>query len=359
MAGNTFGEAFRVTTFGESHGEALGVVIDGCPAGLALDEELIQKDLDRRKPGGGSAATTSRSEADRAQLLSGVFRGKTTGTAICILIRNTSQRSKDYSSLEGVFRPGHADFTYFSKYGIRDHRGGGRASGRETAARVAAGAVARALMAQHDVRFMAWTEEAAGIKCSAFDVSQIEANPMRAPDAAAAEQMLKKIEALRAAGNSAGGIVAGRIFGSVPAGLGEPVFDKFEALLAHAMLSIGAVKAVEFGAGFAVAALTGAECNNPTLAKDGLISFAKNDAGGTLGGISTGQEVAFRLAVKPVPSIAQRQMAANEAGEQVELAIEGRHDACLCPRIVPVVEAMAALVTADLFLRNRAARVGD
>ena len=356
MGENTFGTAFRVTTFGESHGLGLGVVIDGCPAGLALDEALIQKDLDRRKPG-GSAASTSRSEPDKAELLSGVFCGKTTGTPICILIKNTSQRSKDYSSLEGVFRPGHADFAYYSKYGIRDHRGGGRASGRETAARVAAGAVARALMARHDVRFMAWTEEAAGVKCAEWDAAQIEANPMRAPDRAAAEEMLKRIEALRAAGDSAGGIVAGRIYGNVPAGLGEPVFDKFEALLAHAMLSIGAVKAIEFGAGFAVAGLKGSECNDPILAKDGAFSFAKNDAGGTLGGISTGQEVSFRLAVKPVPSIAQRQQTASEAGENVEIAIEGRHDACLCPRIVPVVEAMAALVTADLYLRNLAARV--
>ena len=334
----------------------MGVVIDGCPAGLELNEALIQKDLDRRKPG-GSVASTSRQEPDRAELLSGVFCGKTTGAPICILIQNTSQRSKDYSALEGVFRPGHADFTYFSKYGIRDHRGGGRASGRETAARVAAGAVARALMARHDVRFMAWTEEAAGVKCAEWDEAQIEANPMRAPDSAAAEQMLKKIEALRAAGDSAGGVVAGRICGNVPAGLGEPVFDKFEALLAHAMLSIGAVKAIEFGAGFKAAELKGSECNDPILAKDGLISFAKNDAGGTLGGISTGQEISFRLAVKPVPSIAIGQLTANEEGEQVEIAIGGRHDACICPRIVPVAEAMAALVTADLFLRNRAARV--
>ena len=357
MAGNTFGSAFRVTTFGESHGEALGVVIDGCPAGLCLDEALIQKDLDRRKPGAGNVASTTRQEPDRAEILSGVFRGKTTGAPICILIMNTSQRSKDYSELEGVFRPGHADFGYFAKYGIRDHRGGGRASGRETAARVAAGAIAKALMARHDVHFMAWTEEAAGVKCNEWDEAQIEANPMRAPDAAAAEKMLQAIEKLRAEGNSAGGIVAGRVYGAVPAGLGEPVFDKLEALLAHAMLSIGAVKAIEFGAGFKVAGLTGAECNDPIAAKDGAISFEKNDAGGTLGGISTGQEIAFRLAVKPVPSIAKRQLTANERGEQVEIAIAGRHDACLCPRVVPVVEAMAAIVTADLFLRNLAARV--
>ncbi len=357
MAGNTFGAAFRITTFGESHGAALGVVIDGCPAGLALSEELIQHDLDRRKPNSSSAASTPRKEEDMAELLSGVFKGKTTGAPICILIRNASQRSQDYSALEGVFRPGHADFTYFRKYGVRDHRGGGRASGRETAARVAAGAVAKALMAQHGVQFKAWTEEAAGVKCSAWDEAQIEANPMRAPDKAAAEKMLKTIEKLRAEGNSAGGIVAARIFGAVPTGLGEPVFDKFEALLAHAMLSIGAVKAIEFGAGFASAALTGAECNDPIFAKDGAFSFGSNNAGGTLGGISTGQEIAFKLAVKPVPSIALKQQTATEAGKQTEIEIAGRHDACICPRIVPVVEAMAALVTTDLYLRNLAATI--
>ncbi len=357
MAGNTFGSAFRITTFGESHGAALGVVIDGCPAGLPLDESAIQKDLDRRKPGGASAASTPRSEPDRAEILSGVFRGKTTGTPICILIKNTAQRSEDYSTLESTFRPGHADFTYFQKYGHRDYRGGGRASGRETAARVAAGAVARALMAQQGVFFQAWTEEAAGIKCVEWDEAEIEENPMRAPDRNAAEKMLKAIEKLRSEGNSAGGIVAARIYGEMPAGLGEPVFDKFEALLAHAVLSIGAVKAIEFGAGFLSARLTGAECNDPIFAKEGVFSFGKNSAGGTLGGISTGQEITFRVSVKPVPSIAIKQKTATEAGEETEISISGRHDACLCPRIVPVVEAMSALVTADLYLRNLSARL--
>lgn len=357
MAGNTFGLAFSVTTFGESHGLGLGVVIDGCPSGLDLDEKAIQKDLDRRKPGGEeSPAASPREEADKAEIVSGVFRGKTTGAPICILIKNTAQRQEDYSTLEDVFRPGHADFAYFQKYGFRDFRGGGRASGRETAARVAAGAVARALMARHDVFFQAWTEEAAGVKCSAWEESDIWANPMRAPDKKAAEKMLDAIKALRQEGNSAGGIVAARIYGKIPAGLGEPVFDKFEALLAQGVLSIGAVKGIEFGAGFRAARMTGAEFNDPIFAKDGGFYFSQNNAGGTLGGISTGQEIAFKAAVKPVPSIKILQKTATEAGEETEISVEGRHDACLCPRIVPVVEAMSALVTADLYLRNLAAK---
>lgn len=357
MPGNTFGSVFRITTFGESHGAALGVIIDGCPAGLPLDPADIQRDLDRRKPGRkGNPAVTPRNEPDQAEILSGVFRGVTTGTPVAILIRNTSQRPQDYGALEEKFRPGHADFTYRQKYGLRDFRGGGRASGRETAGRVAAGAVARAFLAQENILVQAWTQEAAGIACTRWNPEEIEANPMRAPDQAAAAEMQKAIEALRAEGNSAGGIIGARISG-VPAGLGEPVFDKFEALLGQAVLSIGAVKGIEFGAGFACARMTGAECNDPIRVSGSTFSFGENHAGGTLGGISTGAEIRFRAAVKPVPSIRTVQKTVNLRGEETEISTAGRHDVCLCPRIVPVVEAMAALVTADLLLRNRAARI--
>lgn len=351
MAGNTFGEAFKVTTFGESHGTALGCVIDGCPAGLELDAGFLQSEMDRRKPGQGGAATT-RKEGDAAEVLSGVFEGRTTGTAIAILIRNTSQRSGDYNSIKDKFRPGHADYTYHEKYGVRDYRGGGRASGRETAARVAAGAVAKMFLAKHGIHITAYTKKAAGIECGETDLSVIEKNPLRACSLEAAARMQEAVEKLRAEGNSAGGIVECRVAG-LPAGLGEPVFDKLDALLAHAVLSIGAVKGIEFGSGFDAADSTGRENNDPIRKGP---SFLTNNAGGVLGGISNGDELVFRAAVKPVPSIYMKQETLDTAGNECDILIEGRHDVCLCPRIVPVIEAMTALVLADCLIRNRGAR---
>ncbi len=352
MAGNTFGEAFKVTTFGESHGEALGCVIDGCPAGLEIDGGFLQAELDRRRPGQGGAAVTARKEGDRAEILSGTFEGRSTGTPIAILIRNTSQRSGDYDNIKDKFRPGHADYTYFAKYGNRDYRGGGRASGRETAARVAAGAVAKMLLSAYGIRITAYTRKAAGIACEQTDLSVIEQNPLRACSLDAAARMQEAIERLRSEGNSAGGIVECRVAG-LAAGLGEPVFDKLDALLAHAIISIGAVKGIEFGSGFSAADSTGQENNDPIRKGP---AFQSNNAGGILGGISNGDELVFRAAVKPVPSIYREQQTVDTAGNECDITIEGRHDVCLCPRIVPVVEAMTAITLADALLRNRSAR---
>lgn len=349
MAGNSFGQVFRVTTFGESHGEALGCIIDGCPAGIDFDQDFLQKMMDMRKPGAANnVAVTARSEADRAQVLSGVFEGKTTGTPIAIIVQNTSQISKDYSSIKDTFRPGHADYTYMQKYGIRDYRGGGRSSGRETCARVASGAVAMMLLSKYGIKVTAYTKRAAGISCSKISLDEIEQNPMRAPDNQAAGLMSQKINELRGKGDSAGGIVECVVSG-VPAGLGEPVFDKADALLAQAMLSIGAIKGIEFGAGFASGDLTGSVNNDP-MRKGGV--FTSNNAGGILGGITRGDDIVFRVAVKPVPSIFIKQQTVDASLNECDILIEGRHDVCLCPRIVPVVQAMTAITLADLLLRN-------
>lgn len=364
MSGNTYGTIFKVSTFGESHGEALGVVVDGCPAGLAIDTLKIQQALDRRRPGAAingikSASVTARNEPDTAEILSGVFEGKAEGTPISILIRNTSQHSKDYGNLENTFRPGHADFSYDAKYGFRDYRGGGRSSGRETAARVAAGAVAAQILENAGISVKAYTLKAAGIKAEKINLSEIEQNSMRAPDNEAAKKMEQKIEELRQNRDSAGGIVE-CIINGCPAGLGEPVFDKLDAELAKAMLSIGAVKGIEFGAGFAAADLTGSADNDRMHAENGSPFFDTNNAGGILGGISNGNQIIFRGAVKPVPSIFQPQKTVSKNGanyENTELEIKGRHDVCLCPRIVPVVEAMANIVLADMLLRNKNSKI--
>ena len=372
MAGNTFGETFRVTTFGESHGNALGAIIDGVPAGLSIDTDKIQSALDRRKPGAAqigadgkplfNAAVTARKEADKAEFLSGIFEGKTTGTPIAVLIRNTSQRSGDYGNLATTFRPGHADFTYFEKYGVRDYRGGGRASGRETAARVAAGEIARQILCAifGDVKIRAYTKRAAGIECEKIDFDAIEKNTMRAADLEAAEKMKAKVETLRAQGNSAGGIVECVVSG-IGAGLGEPVFSKLDAEIAKAILSVGAVKGIEFGAGFGVADMTGSDDNDEMrLDESGKVKFLTNNAGGILGGISNGNDIIFRAAIKAVPSIFQKQRTVRtteSAFEETDLEIEGRHDVCLCPRIVPVIEAMTAITLADMALRNRCAKI--
>jgi len=361
MAGSTFGNMFRVSTFGESHGVALGVIVDGCPAGISISQEEIQDLLNRRRPGAhnGSlnAAVTARKEADECEILSGIFEGKTTGTPIAILIRNTSQHSKDYDSLKKVFRPGHADFTYQQKFGFRDYRGGGRASGRETASRVAAGAIAKTFLETvlgKNFGVVAYTLRAAGISCEKIDLSVIEQNSMRAADLNAAEKMKQRIEQIRGQGDSAGGLIECRIKG-IPCGLGEPVFDKLDAEFAKAILSIGAVKGIEFGVGFDCVDMLGSEMNDSLRSIDGKCCFSSNNAGGILGGISNGEEIIFRVAVKPVPSIFKKQLTVEMKEndfENTDLFIEGRHDICLCPRIVPVIEAMSYITLADMYLRQ-------
>lgn len=353
MSGNTFGNIFRVTTFGESHGAGLGCIIDGCPAGIDFDENFLQHEMDRRKPGAKSAAVTNRKEDDKAEVLSGVFEGKTTGTSIAILVRNANQHSKDYSNIMDKFRPGHADFSFHEKYGIRDYRGGGRSSGRETCARVAAGAFAKMFLKTMNISITAYTKKAAGIEGTKVDFSEIENNQIRAADKDAALLMQKKIEDFHREGNSCGGIVECVVKG-LPAGLGEPVFDKLDAELAHAIVSIGAVKGIEFGLGFGAADSNGIE-NNDFMRKGPV--FETNNAGGILGGISNGNDVVFRTAVKPVPSIFKKQQTIDTAGNECDILIEGRHDVCLCPRIVPVIEAMTAITVADMILRNRSSRV--
>ena len=344
MSDNTFGTVFKVTTFGESHGPAIGAVVDGMPAGIAVDRELIQRDLDRRRPGGNAAGSTLRKESDTVEILSGVFEGKSTGTPIALLIRNSDQHSSDYSELKELFRPGHADWGFHAKYGFRDYRGGGRSSGRETACRVAAGALAKmVLQSIAPVKITAYTLEAGGVRAEKINLDEIDSNPLRAPDNKAAEKMAERIEECRRNLDSCGGIVECRISG-IPAGWGEPVFDKLDALLAHAVFSVGAVKGFTIGAGFDSAGYTGSYNNS-----------APGAAGGIRGGISDGDEIVFQAAVKPTPSIGQEQMMPGADGEMHPFAIKGRHDVCIVPRVVPVIEAMAALVLADCALRQRCA----
>ncbi|MFP4354598.1 MAG: chorismate synthase [Phycisphaerae bacterium] len=348
MAGSTFGHLFRLTTFGESHGGAVGVVVDGCTPGLELSEADIQTQLDRRKPG-QSDVTTPRAEPDIVNIMSGVFEGKTTGTPILMILYNKDARPSAYDEIKNLFRPGHADYTYLKKYGRRDYRGSGRASGRETAGRVAAGAIARKLLAGRGVSITAYTLRCGGVQCETIDFDQIEQNPMRAADAAAAAKMVEIVTAARDRGDSVGGIVECRVRG-LAAGLGEPVFDKLDAELARAMLSIGATKGIEFGRGFAAADMNGSE-HNDQMGQDG---FLTNNAGGVLGGISTGQELVFRVVVKPTSSISLQQKTVSIEGAASDIRTEGRHDPCICPRIVPVVEAMAANVLEDHYKRQEA-----
>lgn len=348
MAGNSFGEMFRVTTFGESHGEAVGVIIDGVTPGVELDPAYIQVQMDRRKPG-QSSVTSPRKEYDLVSILSGMYEGKTTGTPLFVILYNKDMRPEAYNDIQFAFRPGHADFTYVKKYGIRDHRGSGRASGRETAGRVAAGAVARKLLERRGISVVAYTQEIGGIACTAFDEDEIERNAVRACDPAAANEMIAMIETLASKGDSCGGIVECRIRGAI-AGLGEPVFDKLDADLAKAMLSIGAIKGIEFGEGFAAARMLGSE-HNDAMDASGFIS---NHSGGIIGGISTGQDIVFRVAVKPTSSITVPQSTIGVNGEERVIVTEGRHDPCICPRIVPVVEAMACLVIEDHYKRQAA-----
>lgn len=350
MAGSTFGKIFRTTTWGESHGTAVGATVDGCPPGLELSAELIQQDLDRRKPGTGGAASP-RKEPDRVEILSGVFEGKTTGTPISLIIYNKDAHSKSYNHLKDIFRPGHGDITYLKKYGVRDHRGGGRASARETAARVAAGAVARALLTAHDIKVIAYTMALGGVHAQEKNLAEIDQNRLFCPDSQAALKMEEKIAQTKADGDTLGGIV--EIYATnCPAGLGEPVFDKLDAALAGAMMSIGAVKGVEIGAGFAAAEMFGSQNNDP-LTPDG---FSGNNSGGILAGISNGEPVLVRVAVKPIPSIGKEQQTVNLAGEAISIKIGGRHDISAIPRIIPVCEAMMCLTLADHLLRQRCVR---
>lgn len=359
MAGNSFGQFFRITTFGESHGAAIGVVVDGCPAGVDFDLAFIQQQMDRRRPG-QSALSTDRNEADRVEVLSGVFDGKTTGTPVAMLLRNADQRSGDYDALKDVYRPSHADYTYEARYGLRDHRGGGRSSARETAARVAAGALAQLLLRQWGVHIQAYVSAVGPIVVekpyTELDLSQIDANAVRCPDAATAAHMEALITQLKAEGDSVGGVIT-CIASGLPAGWGEPVFDKLEADLAKGMLSINAVKGFEIGSGFAAAAGRGSAYNDAFALRDGRVRTQSNHSGGIQGGISNGEDVYFRVAFKPVATIGKSQQTLTNKGEATQLQAKGRHDPCVVPRAVPIVEAMTALVLADHALRARVARV--
>jgi chorismate synthase len=350
VSSNSFGRFFRITTFGESHGPAIGVVVDGVPPQLPLDLSALQAALDRRRPG-QSTLSTARSELDRVTVLSGLSEGLTTGAPICLVCSSQDARPEAYRELEDCFRPGHADLTYQRKYGIRDPHGGGRASGRETVGRVAGGAVARQLLGRLGVELVGHVVEVAGLRAQRFEPETIEANPVRCADPDAALEMARAIEAARDAGDSVGGVVEVRARG-VPAGWGDPVFGKLDAALAGALMGIGAVKGVEIGDGFALARMRGSEANDPILDLEG--GFASNRAGGILGGISSGAELVVRAAVKPTSSIAVPQQTVDREGKPRSLAIEGRHDPCIAPRLVPVAEAMVALVLADAYLAQRA-----
>ena len=349
MAGSSIGELFRVSTFGESHGPAIGAVVDGCPPGLSLSAADIQHELDRRRPG-QSRHTTQRQEADQVEILSGVFEGVTTGTPIGLLIRNTDQRSQDYSKIKDSFRPGHADYTYLQKYGLRDYRGGGRSSARETATRVAAGAIARKYLRERlGTEIRAWLAQMGPIRAQAFEDEQIDQNPFFCPDAAAASRMEGYLDELRKAGDSIGARVDVRVTG-MPIGLGEPVFDRLEADAAKALMSINAVKAVDVGDGFAVVQQRGSEHGDPLT----LGGFASNHAGGVLGGISSGQDLRFSVAIKPTSSIRIPRPSIDLHGQAIEIVTTGRHDPCVGIRAVPIVEAMLALTLMDHYLRQRA-----
>ncbi len=348
MAGNTFGRVFRVTTWGESHGPAVGVVIDGCPPRLRLVAADIDRELARRRPG-VQAHASSRREPDRVEVLSGVFEGLTTGTPISLLVYNRDVKSQDYDELREIFRPGHGDYTYLAKYGIRDHRGGGRASARETVGRVAAGAVAQKVLDRVPIEVVAYTLELGGVRARRLEEATIWENPYGCPDPEAVAAMDQRVQEVRGQGDSLGGIVEVRVRGC-PAGLGEPVFDKLDAVLAQAVMSVGAVKGMEIGTGFAAARLLGSEHNDP-LTPTG---FASNHAGGILAGLSNGDEIVLRAAVKPIPSIAREQSTIDLTGQPRTIIVKGRHDISAIPRIVPVIAAMVRLTLADFLLRQQA-----
>ncbi|OOQ60827.1 chorismate synthase [Mucilaginibacter pedocola] len=359
MAGNSFGQLFRITTFGESHGEAIGVIVDGCPAGLTVDLDYIQGELDKRKPG-QSKITTQRKEADTVKILSGTFESKTTGTPIAMIIPNEDQRSKDYGHNVDIFRPSHADYTYFTKYGIRDHRGGGRSSARETAARVAAGALAKLLLKTQGIEILAHVSSVGKIDAPNVSITnaeefieQREQNIVRCADPATAVEMIEFIDSVRKDGDTVGGKVSCHIQ-NCPVGLGDPVFDKLHADLGKAMLSINAVHGFEFGSGFEGSSMRGSEHNDVFVTDaDGKVSTITNFSGGIQGGISNGMPIEFKVAFKPVATIMHNQQTVDSTGKAAEISGKGRHDPCVVPRAVPIVEAMAALVLADHWLRNK------
>ena len=360
MAGSSFGTIFRITTWGESHGKGLGVVVDGCPAGLPLDENDIQKFLNRRKPG-QSKFTTPRKEDDAVEILSGVFEGKTTGTPISLVVYNQNQKSKDYSEIASYYRPGHADYTFDQKYGFRDYRGGGRSSGRETIGRVAAGAIAVKILNQLGITFLTYTHSIGPICIAAqnFDATQINENPLYMPDADAAENAENYLNACIAEQNSSGGVVECIIQG-VPAGIGDPVFEKLNANLAKAIMSIGAVKGFEIGDGFDVAKATGKNNNDAfRIGADGKTVKTTNHTGGILGGMSDGSDIILRAAIKPTPSIAATQQTVNKNGEEIDVSIKGRHDPIIVPRAVVVVESMAAITLVDALFTNMSAKMNN
>jgi chorismate synthase len=367
MAGNSFGQLFRITTFGESHGEAIGVIIDGCPSSLVVDMDFIQSELDKRKPG-QSKITTQRKESDTVQILSGVFEGKTTGTPIAMIIPNEDQRSKDYSHIKDAYRPSHADYTYDAKYGHRDHRGGGRSSARETAARVAAGAIAKLLLQQSGIEIFAHVSAAGTIEAPLLSINSIselleirESNIVRCADPATAEQMIELIDGIRKEGDTIGGKIS-CLIRNCPVGLGEPVFDKLHADLGKAMLSINAVHGFDYGSGFAGSEMKGSEHNDLFASQEngqenGNFSTLTNYSGGIQGGISNGMDITFRVAFKPVATIMQNQASIDSSGNAANVQGKGRHDPCVVPRAVAIVEAMAALVLADHLLRNKVIRL--
>lgn len=359
MAGNTFGKIFKISTFGESHGAAMGAIIDGCPAGIKIDLEFIQSELDRRRPG-QSKIVTQRKEADQVEILSGVFEGKTTGTPIGILIRNKDARSKDYSHIKDKYRPSHADFTYNEKYGFRDYRGGGRSSARETVSRVAAGAIAKLLLKSLNIHIDAYVQSVGEISLSKsheeLDLNLTEDNIVRCPDSETAALMIEKIKAIKKEGDTIGGTIKAVIKGC-PIGLGEPAFDKLHASLGMAMLSINACKGFEIGSGFEGAKMQGSAHNDVFENVDGQIKTKTNYSGGIQGGISNGMDIYFNVAFKPVATIIPEQDSVDQQGNATTLAGRGRHDPCVLPRAVPIVEAMAALVIADFYLRNRSAKI--
>ncbi|MCH6234129.1 chorismate synthase [Cognataquiflexum rubidum] len=353
--GNSFGRIFRISTFGESHGLGLGVVIEGCPAGLLIDEEFIRNEMQRRKPG-QSKITTQRKEEDEFQILSGVFEGKSTGTPIGLVIMNTDQKSKDYSHIADKFRPSHADYTYFEKYGIRDYRGGGRSSARETAARVAGGAIAKMLLHHYGISVQAYVSQVGDMKLDKsyqeLDLTQTEENIIRCPDPEMAEKMIEYIDEVRKSRDTVGGIVS-CVAKGVPPGLGEPVFDRLHAELGKAMLSINAVKGFEYGSGFEGVKMRGSDHNDAYYQDGDRVRTRTNNSGGIQGGISNGEDIYFNVAFKPVATIMQDQESVNESGDSVTVSGKGRHDPCVVPRAVPIVEAMAALVLADYLLISR------
>ncbi|MEM1671588.1 MAG: chorismate synthase [Archaeoglobaceae archaeon] len=349
---NIFGYAFRVTTWGESHGKAVGCVIDGCPAGLEIDEEFIQKEMSRRRPGG--EFSSKRREIDKVEILSGVLNGITIGTPISMLVWNVDVDSSPYDELRTIPRPGHADWGYYAKFGIRDWRGGGRASARETVARVSAGAIAKLILKKYGIRVFGYAKEIGGIKFEVDDAEKAfeiaEKSPIRCPDPKKEKEAEDLIKKVMSEGDSVGGIVE-IVAKNVPAGLGEPVFGKISAYLAYALMSIPSVKGFEIGKGFEVSKLRGSENNDPIVLRDGRIRFATNNAGGILGGITNGEDIVMRIAVKPTPSIAKKQKSVDyEKMEEVEISVKGRHDPCIVPRIVPVAEAMVSLVLVDCML---------